>query len=38
MLLIVVAGMFAAVLVAVIVFLSAGDERRDVREALRNLA
>jgi tight adherence protein C len=33
-----VAGMFAAVFVATAVFLSAGDERRDVREALRNLA
>ena len=33
-----VAGMFAAVLVAILVFLSAGDERRDVREALRGLA
>jgi tight adherence protein C len=38
MLLIAVAGMFAAVLVAIIVFLSAGEERRDVRDALRNLA
>src|SRR5436190_11379069 len=38
MLLIAVAGMFAAVLVATIVFLSAGEERRDVRAALRNLA
>ncbi|HLJ07765.1 MAG TPA: hypothetical protein VKX24_04460, partial [Acidimicrobiia bacterium] len=33
-----VAGMFAAVFVATAVFLSAGEERRDVREALRNLA
>src|SRR6266851_3224091 len=38
MLLIAVGGMFAAVLVATIVFLSAGEERRDVRDALRNLA
>src|SRR6266545_3594058 len=38
MLLFVVGGMFAAVLVATIVFLSAGEERRDVRDALRNLA
>ncbi|HMC81445.1 MAG TPA: hypothetical protein VKO35_12945, partial [Acidimicrobiia bacterium] len=38
MLLIAVGGMFAAVLVATVVFLSAGEERRDVREALRNLA
>ena len=33
-----VVGMFAAVLVATVVFLSAGEERRDVRDALRNLA
>lgn len=38
MLLIAVAGMFAAVLVAVAVFLSAGEERREVRHALRNLS
>jgi len=38
MLFLAVAGMFAAVFVATAVFLSAGDERRDVREALRNLA
>ena len=38
MLLIAVGGMFAAVLVATLVFLSAGEERRDVREALRGLA
>jgi len=38
MLFVAVAGMFAAVFVATAVFLSAGDERRDVREALRNLA
>ena len=38
MLLLAVGGMFAAVLVATVVFLSAGEERRDVREALRNLA
>jgi tight adherence protein C len=38
MLLIAVGGMFGAVLVATVVFLSAGEERRDVREALRNLA
>jgi tight adherence protein C len=38
LLLFVVGGMFGAVLVAVIVFLSAGEERRDVRDALRNLA
>jgi tight adherence protein C len=37
-LLIAVVGMFAAVLVATVVFLSAGEERRDVRDALRNLA
>jgi tight adherence protein C len=33
-----VGGMFAAVLVATLMFLSAGEERRDVRDALRNLA
>jgi len=38
MLLFAVGGMFAAVLVAAVVFLSAGEERRDVRDALRNLA
>jgi tight adherence protein C len=38
MLLITSAGMFAAILVAVAVFLSAGDERREVREALRGLS
>ncbi|MEW6476327.1 MAG: type II secretion system F family protein [Actinomycetota bacterium] len=38
MLLIAVGGMFLAVLVATIVFLSAGEDRRDVRDALRNLA
>ncbi|HVW31549.1 MAG TPA: type II secretion system F family protein [Acidimicrobiia bacterium] len=38
MLLFAVGGMFVAVLVAVVVFLSAGEERRDVREALRGLA
>jgi tight adherence protein C len=38
MLLITVAGMFAAILVAVVVFLSAGDDRREVRLALRGLA
>src|SRR5438270_8975373 len=38
MLLFAVGGMFAAVLVATVVFLSAGEERRDVRDALRNLA
>jgi tight adherence protein C len=38
MLLFAVVGMFGAVLVATIVFLSAGEERRDVRDALRNLA
>lgn len=38
MLLFAVAGMFGAVLVAVMVFLSAGEERRDVRDALRNLS
>jgi tight adherence protein C len=38
MLLITSAGMFAAILVAVAVFLSAGEERRDVREALRGLS
>jgi tight adherence protein C len=34
----IVGGMFAAVLVATVVFLSAGEERRDVRQALRNLS
>ena len=38
MLLISVGGMFAAVLVATLVFLPAGEERRDVRLALRGLA
>ena len=38
MLLISVAGMFAAIMVAVVVFLSAGEDRRDVRLALRGLA
>jgi tight adherence protein C len=38
MLLVSVGGMFFAVLVATLVFLSAGDERRDVRVALRGLA
>jgi len=38
MLIIAVGGMFAAVLVATVVFLSAGEDRRDVRDALRNLA
>jgi len=38
MLLLFVGGMFAAVLVAAVVFLSAGEERRDVRVALRGLA
>jgi tight adherence protein C len=38
MLLITSAGMFAAILVAVAVFLSAGEERREVREALRGLS
>jgi tight adherence protein C len=38
MLFLAVGGMFAAVFVATAVFLSAGDERRDVRDALRNLA
>jgi tight adherence protein C len=38
MLVFAVAGMFAAVLVGTTVFLSAGEERRDVRLALRNLA
>ncbi len=38
MLLITSAGMFAAILVGVAVFLSAGDERREVREALRGLS
>src|SRR5688500_1540837 len=38
MLLLTVGGMFVAVMVATVVFLSAGDERRDVRVALRGLA
>jgi tight adherence protein C len=38
MLLIVVGGMFAAVLVAALTFLSAGNERREVRVALQGLA
>jgi tight adherence protein C len=38
MLLITVAGTFAAILVAVVVFLSAGEDRRDVRAALRSLS
>ena len=38
MLLITVAGMFAAILVAVVVFLSAGEDRREVRMALRGIA
>ena len=38
MLLFAVGGMFVAILVATIVFLSAGEDRRDVRDALRNLA
>ena len=38
MLLLSVGGMFVAVLVATAVFLSAGEERRDVRVALRGLA
>jgi tight adherence protein C len=38
MLLFAVGGMFLAVMVATVVFLSAGEERRDVRDALRNLA
>jgi tight adherence protein C len=38
MLVFAVAGMFAAVFMATAVFLSAGEERRDVRDALRNLA
>jgi len=38
MLLISVAGMFAAIVVAVVVFLSAGEDRREVRAALRGLA
>jgi tight adherence protein C len=38
MLLFSVGGMFVAVMVAVLVFLSAGEERRDVRVALRGLA
>ena len=38
MLLITVAGMFAAIMVAVVVFLSAGEDRREVRLALRGIA
>jgi len=38
MLFITSAGMFAAIVVAVGVFLSAGEERREVREALRGLS
>jgi tight adherence protein C len=38
MLLLIVGGMFVAVLVATVVFFSAGEERRDVRVALRGLA
>jgi tight adherence protein C len=38
MLLLTVGGMFIAILVATVVFLSAGEERRDVRVALRGLA
>jgi len=38
MLLIAVGGMFAAILVATVTFLSAGNERREVRDALRGLA
>jgi tight adherence protein C len=38
MLLFTVGGMFAAILVAVVVFLTAGDDRREVRLALRGLA
>ena len=38
MLLIAVGGMFAAILVATVAFLSAGNDRREVRDALRNLA
>ena len=38
LLLLAVVGMFAAVLVATVVFLSAGEERRDVRDALRGLS
>jgi tight adherence protein C len=38
MLLFIVGGMFAAILVAVVVFLSAGEDRREVRVALRGLA
>jgi len=38
MLLFAVGGMFLAVLVATLVFLSHGEDRRDVRDALRNLA
>ncbi len=38
MLLFAVVGMFAAVMVVTLVFLSAGEERRDVQDALRNLA
>src|SRR4029079_41930 len=33
-----VCGVCAAVLVSTVVFLSAGEDRRDVRDALRNLA
>jgi tight adherence protein C len=38
MLHILVGGMFAAILLAVVVFLSAGEDRRDVRLALRSLS
>lgn len=38
MLLLSVGGMFIAILVATLVFLSAGEERRDVRVALRGLS
>lgn len=38
MLLFAVGGMFLAVMVATVVFLSAGEDRRDVRDALRGLA
>ncbi len=38
MLLLTVGGMFAAILVATVVFLSAGNDRREVRDALRGLA
>ena len=38
LLLLAVGGMFAAVLTATVVFLSAGEERRDVRDALRGLS